>query len=347
MLSLAILGTVVAIAVMAVRVHRRRGSLGHAHDRGLSRGSALFLARALGTERPTTVRALLEAPDLLRERLASRLSRLSRRESAERFSRSAAQLLDELAVRRPVFEGAPLLFERVIVRDRTRPGGPSVTAFVADVDEQTLTLITPHDCPWTSRQEIEIDLPERHRREHFDARLQLRPAADDPEWVLDHSLEVEQGNRRLVPRVPCELDVWLLRPSVEVATVRDQLRGTRPPSPGALQHTDAWVARHRAHMIDLSTHGAGMLAHHEVESGQRFYVAVVEGDVVIALPLAEVVDCRPCPDGQLRLGTRFYGMRLKERMRLADLVRRLSRQAGHGLRTTTIVRAAGLGVRDV
>ena len=343
-LVVAMIGTVVAVGVMAVKVHRRRGSLGHARDRGLSRSSSLYLARALGRERATTIRALLEAPDLLRERLATQLGRLSRRESAERFSHGAAKLLDELGVRAPLFEGAPLMFERVIVRDRTRPNGPSLTAFVADLDEHTLTLITPHPCPWPARQELSVELPDRSRDETFEARLQLQPRGDDPEWVLDHSLEIESGNRRLVPRVPCDRDVWLLRASVEVSAVRDQMRSKRPPRPGTLQRTDAWVARRRARLIDLSTHGAGLVVHHDVLLGQRFHVALFEDGTLVGLPLAEVVDVRPRPDGRLRVGTRFYGMRLKERLRLADLVRRISRQGGLGLRTTTIKRAAGLSL---
>lgn len=320
--QLVVVGAVIAGAAGLAALSKRGRSrhlvraVGAAH--GLSVPSAQFAAQVLCGEGVETARALLDAPDLMRQRLAAELGSCRKREQAERFALRAALLCEELGLRPTAVPGAPVLFEPLLLRASDSVGAERVRAWVVQVDESNLALVAPRDCPWSIRTEL-LAQREGSGGDEFEVTLLLSPMPGCREWVVSHELVGAPHNRRKARRVACRIAAWLLPCTAGTYSLRGRLQAGERLDPEALRVLPAWERRRAATIEDISPDGARLIVEHDVDSGERFYVVLSDTDgAVQGLPLAEVVSVRDGNGTRRVLGTRFCAVRLKERRALAD-----------------------------
>lgn len=320
--QLVVAGAVIAgtagLAALSKRGHSRHAVRAVAASRGLSGPSAQFAAQVLGREGVDTARALLDAPDLMRQRLAAELGNCRKPEHAERFALRAALLCEELGLRPLQLPGAPVLFEPLLLRASDADAAERVRAWVVQVDEGNLALVAPADCPWSIRTEL-LAQREGAGGDEFEITLLLSPMPGCREWVVSHELVEAPHNRRKARRIACRIAAWLLPCTAGTYSLRGRLQAGERLDPEALRALPAWGRRHPGTIEDISADGARLVVEHEVEHGDRFYVVLSDTDgAVQGLPLAEVVSVRDGNGARRVLGTRFCAVRLKERRALAD-----------------------------
>ncbi|HZM00483.1 MAG TPA: PilZ domain-containing protein, partial [Planctomycetota bacterium] len=313
---------------LSVRWRRRVAIAELARERGLGEQSSNFLGRLFSGEGLDAAETMLSAPELLRARLARELRRRHRDESAQAYAQRAAHLLEELNAIAAPFPGAPSPFLQIAVQDATDPKSEVVTAWVLSVDERNISIISRHDCEWPMRRELLVT-PAAGHGESFRASLLLRPVPPRHEWVLTHDLVDVITNRRAMVRVPCCLHTHVLPANGDAILLRERLADQEPVPADQLRRLQGWAQRHTATVVDVSPDGCRLELEHEVAVRDRFHVVFIAPDDRLAgLPLAEVVALQRAAGGRVAAGVRFIGMRLKERMRLAEFVRRLAASEG-------------------
>jgi hypothetical protein len=293
---------------------------------GLSGASAAFLGRVFKRDGIETAEFQLRAPELLRQRLAACIAQRRSGDDGAGYAESARALLDELGHRRAAFEGAPRPFDQLMLRDAADPTARSVTAFVTAVDERNLTLISRQPCPWAVRRDLLVSPVAGG--EAFGAALLLRPMPPGYEWVLTHDLVDVITNRRNSVRVPCRIETFVLPDTGDPLMLRERLQQDETLDAETLRRTRGWTQRHAVTVLDLSTDGARLQVEHTVTLHERLHLVLTgEDGEVLALPLTEAVSLAHGDDGAVLIGCRFVGVRLKERLRLAGLVRTLAERA--------------------
>ncbi|MHC5211152.1 MAG: PilZ domain-containing protein [Planctomycetota bacterium] len=251
------------------------------------------------------------------------MRRRRRDEDAQEFADCAALLLEELKLVEHPFEGAPLPFHKLILRDAADPESADIEAWVQAVDERNLTLVCRSDCPWPMRHELLIS-PCDEGGEPFRAALLLRPVPPRYEWVVAHDLVDVITNRRSSVRVPCEIATNLLPDNGDTVLMRERLADQETLTIHDLQRRKAWAQRRSAVLHDVSPEGCRMELSHDVALRDRFHLVLARLDgELVALPLCEVVDLQRGTAGAVQVGVRFIGLRLHERSRLAEFVREL------------------------
>lgn len=326
-LASAMLAGAASLAAYSRRGRTRALIRAEALSEGLSEPSADFVAQALAGESIETARALIAAPDLMRQRLATDLGTVRRRENAERFAARAALLCDELGLRSPKMPGAPVLFEPIELRVGDEGEDDTHICWVVQIDESNLTLVSNEHCRWPIRTEL---LARRlgPGGDSFELTLLLNPMPGCHDWVVGHELLDAPHNRRSASRVACSIHAWLLPCTAGSYSLRGRLQVGESIDATALHALPAWERRHAVVVEDLSADGARLRVQTEIAQGDRFYLVLSDGDgEVRGLPLAEVVSARLADDGAHLLGTRFSAVRLKERRCLADFAHRASRSA--------------------
>jgi len=378
------------------RASRRRLAVERALQHGLSARSAQFFAAVFQHETAGTAESLLTAPDLLTKRLVLAIARQHGSQAALRFAADAAALLDELDLRTPAFEGAPLPCEPLLLSDPSDPNGPAVVVFVGAADEKNLIVVSPSACPWPLRRNL-VAMPQSlpgvganqlrstaadsgagigtdsgvnsganvgtgagatgklvansdsgasadsmtttamngapPRRPAFAVALLLRPMPPLYEWVLTHSLVETITNRRATVRVPCRIETFALPDSGDPLLLRQRLQREESVQLGELRGTRAWSQRLTVTVVDMSADGARLLLDQPLAKHQRVHLLFARpDDSLLALPLAEVVDSKHDFDGRTVVGVRFIGVRMKERLCLADFVRVLARPVSANVR---------------
>ncbi len=333
------------------RASRRRTATELALAHGLSARSAQCFATMFQHESAGTAESLLTAPDLLTKRLVLAIARQPGREAALAVAADAARLLDELGLRTPAFDGAPLPCEPFVISDPTEPSGPAVLVFVGAADEKNLIVVSPFPCPWPLRRNLlatpqplpglgttsgaplansngtaEPEAPPG--RMAFEAALLLRPMPPLNEWVFTHALVETITNRRATVRVPCRIETVTLPDSGDPLLLRQRLQREESVRFGELQSSRAWSQRLTVTVVDISADGARLVLDQPLAKHQRLHLVLARADdSLLALPLAEVVDVRRDDGGGTIAGVRFIGVRMKERLCLADYVRALARPA--------------------
>jgi hypothetical protein len=324
--DLAVLSLAVALTGMGLawlkRAQLRQAVALEARGRGLSDLTASFLADLLWREGPDSTRDLLRSTDSIRSRLARELASLRQFESATRFAEQAAELMKEMRVREPAFEGAPLLFEKVSLSGEPDSDGaadaPGLTAFVVEIDEGNLHLASTVSCPWQVRQELHLTRTEK-RAESLVTTLKLRPMPGNREWVVSLDFQINGLDRRCATRRGCRIEAWTLPTTAGAYTLRGRLQGGEALHSETLEKLEAWPRRQPAVIEDFSCDGARLVVEHEGRKGDHFYLVLTTTDgSLAALPLVEVVSARSEEDGRSVLSTRFCAVRLKERNILAD-----------------------------
>lgn len=315
-----------SLASRWLRVRREETVRAMGAAAGLSDASAAFLGRVFQRDGAETASFQLRAPDLLRQRLAACISQRRSGDDAASYAESARALLDELGQGKAAFEGAPRPFEQLVLRDAADPTERSLTAFVIAADERNLTLISRHECPWPVRRDLLVS--PLAGGEAFGAALLLRPVPPGFEWVLTHDLVDIITNRRNAVRVPCRIETFVLPDTGDPLLLRERLQKDETLDAEALRRTRGWTQRHAVTVLDLSTDGARLQVEHTVTLHGRLHLVLTgeDGDV-LALPQAEAVSLAHGDDGSVLVGCRFVGVRLKERLRLASLVRVLAERA--------------------
>lgn len=318
--DLAVLGGAVALTGTGLawlkRAQLRHSVALEAHGRGLSELSAAFLAGITWREGPETVRDLLRSTDSIRARLARELSSYRAADAACRFAEQSARLMNELHVRDPAFESAPLLFEKVLLTNGS--GGEPLTAFVVAIEEGNVHLVSPAICPWQVRQEVQLERTEK-RADPLMVTLKLRPMPGNREWVVALDFQTNGLDRRCATRRGCHIEAWTLPTTAGAYTLRGRLQLGEPLEPCTLEKLEAWPRRQSVVIEDLSCDGARLVVEHVGRKGDHFYLVLATGDgSLAALPLVEVVSARSDEDGRSVLSTRFCAVRLKERNILAD-----------------------------
>jgi len=305
---------------------RRRGSrlIGQlARSRGLSEEAADFLAQIFHKEGLSVAETMMAAPELLRGRLARNLRQWAG-ESPESYAERAARVLEELGLAKQPFSGAPQPFDQLILLDAGDPECDGVTVWVISVDERNLTVVSPSECPWPMRREL-IASPREGHGQPFRAALLLRPVPPRHEWVLTHDLVDVITNRRATDRVECELSTHVLPDGGDHVLLRERVAQEEHVDLEDLKKRQGWAQRHAATVHDLSPEGCKLELDREVALKERFHVVLLgPEDALAALPLAEVMDLQRGPEGHAMVGCRFVGLHLKERMLLAEFVRKLA-----------------------
>ncbi|HTE06890.1 MAG TPA: PilZ domain-containing protein, partial [Planctomycetota bacterium] len=167
------------------------------------------------------------------------------------------------------------------------------------------------------------------RRLAFQVALLLRPMPPQHEWVLTHALVETITNRRAVVRVPCRIETVTLPDSGDPLLLRQRLQREERVALDELRASRAWSQRLTVTVLDLSADGAKLSLDQPLAKHQRLHLLLTgPGDAVLALPLGEVVDVKHDADGRTLAGVRFIGVRMKERVGLADYVRVLAGQVG-------------------
>jgi hypothetical protein len=178
-------------------------------------------------------------------------------------------------------------------------------------------------------------LPMPSSRPAFGVALLLRPMPPQHEWVLTHALVDTITNRRAAVRVPCRIESFALPDSGDPLLVRQRLQREESVALEELRGSRAWSQRLSVTVTDLSADGARLVLDQPLTRRQRLHLIFADaGGSLLALPLAEVVDSRHDDAGRTVAGVRFIGVRMKERLRLADLVRSLAvppAKGGHRL----------------
>ncbi len=328
------------------RAVRRNDVAARARAAGLSGDTAVQLGRLFESDGPDAAEALLAEPEALRRRLARALREARDDEAARRLAALAARLVAELHPA-PPFPGAPAPFSELRLWDPADPRTPDVPAFVLAADERSLLLTSRADCPWPARRTLRAAPPAARGVAPVELRLLLRPAYPSFEWVVTHQLVGHVANRRAAVRVPCRLDAVLLPDGDDAPALRARLLRDEAVDESALLLASAWARRNDVTVLDLSADGARLALQHEVRPGQRFHLALRRADgTLAALPLAEVVSVNRTEDGGLRVGARFVTVRLRERLRLAEFVRGVERQAAASAATPRAKPAAAASERS-
>ena len=334
------LALMAAAARLLLRWRRQAAITELGRQRGLGEQSAAFLGGLFAGEGMDAAETMLAAPDLLRARLARELRRRHRDESATAYAAKAAHLLEELNSIPPPFPGAPSPFMQLALQDAADPKGEVLTAWVLSIDERNITLISRHDCDWPMRRELLATPPDGHG-EAFRASLLLRPVPPRHEWVLTHDMVDVITNRRAAVRVPCCLHTHVLPDNGDTVLLRERLADQEAVPADELRRLHGWAQRHVATVVDVSSDGCRVELEHEVALRDRFHVMFVGPDDRLAgLPLAEVVALQRSTAGRVAAGVRFIGMRLKERMRLAEFVRAVAASEGGAIATAVREQAA-------
>ena len=329
-----------AAARLLLRWRRQAAITELGRQRGLGEQSAAFLGGLFAGEGMDAAETMLAAPDLLRARLARELRRRHRDESATAYAAKAAHLLEELNSIPPPFPGAPSPFMQLVLQDAADPKSEVLTAWVLSIDERNITLISRHDCDWPMRRELMATPPEG-QGEPFRASLLLRPVPPRHEWVLTHDLVDVITNRRAAVRVPCCLHTHVLPDNGDTVLLRERLTDQEAVPADELRRLHGWAQRHVATVVDVSSDGCRVELEHEVALRDRFHVMFVGPDDRLAgLPLAEVVALQRSTGGRVAAGVRFIGMRLKERMRLAEFVRAVAASEGGAIASAVREQAA-------
>ncbi|MCB9898320.1 MAG: PilZ domain-containing protein [Planctomycetes bacterium] len=285
---------------------------------GLTEEDARFVIEVLGRDGPEAVRTLLRAPMALRQRLASELGRSHRLAGASRFAARAASLAGALRLRDSRFPCAPRLFEEVELRD-PQDAAPPVRAWVVQVDEERLAVVSTATCTWPVRKDLFLVRVQTEGADPVLVTLLLRPMPGSPEWVLEHEFDWSGSDRRRERRVGCQIPAWSFASSAGTYALRARLQLDQPVDMESLRRLPGWSERHQVVVEDISADGARLSATHCLERGDRFYVALSRPDgTIAALPLVEVVSCRPCGDDGRLVGVRFCALRSRERDLLAE-----------------------------
>ncbi len=316
-------GGVALLGVLAARLLRSRREEAVrrlAAERGLSTGGGAFLGRVFRNEGAATAGFQLDTPDLLRQRLATAIMHRRAGEDAARCAAEASALLDELSLRRAAFDGAPRPYDRLVLRDAADPTARSVTVFVTAVDERSLSVVSPQTCPWPVRRDLLVT--PGAGGQPFSAALLLRPVPPGFLWVLTHDLVDVITNRRSAVRVPCRIQTFCLPDSGDPLLLRERLQRDEPLDAETLRRSRGWSQRRAVTVLDISPDGARLAVEHQVSLHQRLHLVLAGRDGgVAALPLAEIVSLTHADDGTVHVGARFVGVRLRERLRLAELAR--------------------------
>ena len=320
--DLSVLGGAVALTGIGLawlkHAHLRQTVALEARRRGLSELSAEFLATVTWREGPEAVHHLLRSTNSIRARLARELGSFSDQQVASRFAVQAARLLEELKVRKSALEGVPRLFEKVLIS-----GGPGdntlpVFAYLVEIEEDDLHLISPAPCPWQDRHEMYIQRTETSG-EPLVVTLKLCPTRSNREWVASLDFRASGLDPRRATRHRCRMNAWTLPTTAGAFTLRGRLQSGQPLSLKALENLEAWPRRQTVVIEDISSDGARLVAKHDGREGDHFYLALSTTDgSLTALPLAEVVSARQGESGCFVLNTRFCAVRLRERNLLAD-----------------------------
>ncbi len=302
-------------ALYVVRMLRTRALTRAAGELGLNEPCAKFVGKAL-VRSPGTPESLVSSAARLREALARRLGTITNDTAADRFAINAAWCLSQLGCRDAPFEGAPKTFDAVQVGDPV-DSSPTFTAYIADVDETSLTLITSRACPYPPHTPLTLTLEDDSK---IETTLELKPVTAAPEWVLAHTLDANV-ERRETHRTPCSVNTVSLEPCAEVVEMRRALRLRWPLSHSDLEDNEIWRHRRRMRIIDISPGGAAVLVDEHVPLGERFHLLLSGADdSVLAVPEVEVLHTHQAPTGELRLGVRFIGVRLAERTAICDWI---------------------------
>ncbi len=329
--DLAVLGGAVALTGIGLawlkRLQLRQAVALEARGRGLSEGSADFLANVLWREGPDAARDMLRSTDSVRARLTRELASFRHAEAAAEFAEKAAKFMDELRVRDPAFEDAPLLFEKVLLSSVSEGGSP-LEAYVVQIDDANLHLISSSECPWAVRNEMNLERTEK-RSEPLVATLKLRPMPGNREWVVSLDFQINGLDRRRATRKECRIEAWTLPTTAGAYTLRGRLQDGEPLDCSALEKLEAWPRRQPVVIEDFSCDGARLLVEHDGRKGDHFYLVLTDPNgCLAALPLVEVVSARSGDEGRSLLGTRFCAVRLKERNVLADYAQQAVTTAG-------------------
>jgi len=289
-----------------------------ARGRGLSSEASCFLGHLLWRDGADAAREMLRSAEALRTRLGADLTAFRQTETAERFARRAAQLLDEMRLREALCASAPRPFEKVLLRDPAEPGAQPVVAHVLAVDADNIHLACTERCEWPVRQELHLQRGDQPTQTLV-VTLMLRPMPGNREWVVSHDLLATDVDRRRAERKPCHIEAWALPTTAGAYTLRGRLQEGEALDPSALERLEAWSRRHPVVIEDLSGDGARLVVDRAVQRGDHFYLVLSRSNgPLAALPLTEVVSVRTDEQGKTVLGTRFCAVRLKERMVLAD-----------------------------
>ncbi|MDG2150360.1 MAG: hypothetical protein P8N09_12645 [Planctomycetota bacterium] len=289
-----------------------------ARRRGLTELSAEFLASIAWREGPEAVHHLLRSTNSIRARMARELGAFRDQQVASRFAVQAARLMDELKMRKSTLEGMPLLFEKVLISGGPTDRTPSVYAFLVEVEEDDLRLVSPGLCPWEEGREMHIQRTETCA-EPLVVTLKLRPIRSNREWVASLDFRASGLDSRRATRRRCHIQTWTLPTTAGAYTLRGRLQSGLPLKPETLEGLKAWPRRQAVVIEDISCDGARLVVKHDRRRGDHFYLALSTADgFLVALPLAEVVSARQNETGSFVLNTRFCAVRLRERNLLAD-----------------------------
>lgn len=320
--DLAVLGGGVVLTGIGVawfkRFQLRQAVILEARGRGLSIDSAELLARCLWREGPELTRDLMRSTDSMRARLASELGSFRHTDAAERFAVRAARIMEELRVRGASYEGAPLLFEKVVLTDPMQEQIDTRTAWVVEIDDEDIHLVCAESCNWPVRHDLHLARSEAEQNPML-VNLLLRPMPGNREWVVSHDFASSGVDRRHAVRRDCNIEAWTLPTTAGAYTLRGRLQDGAALEPCNLEKLEAWPRRQRVIIQDISCDGARLSVDHPVTRGDHFYLVLSQPDgAVSALPLTEVVSVRDDEQGLTILGTRFCAVRLKERVVIAD-----------------------------
>ena len=169
------------------------------------------------------------------------------------------------------------------------------------------------------RKDLLLVRPQSPGSEPVLVTLLLRPMPGSPEWVLDHEFDYSGPDRRKTRRVGCQIPAWTFASSAGTYALRARLQLDQPVDMESLRRLPGWSERHQVMVEDISADGARLSITFGLDRGDRFYIALSRADgTIAALPLVEVVSCRPCADEQRLIGVRFCALRSRERDLLAE-----------------------------
>lgn len=300
------------VVLYGLQAARRRDLMRAAGALGLNEAGARFVGRAL-IAAPGSPAVLVSSRESLRAALAKRLGDMRDEDVAAHFASDAGWCMSQLGFLDAPFTGAPRVFDAVHVRDRSAAG---FTAWVADVDETSLTLVTAHACTFAPHTPLIVTLDDGRT---IDAELELKPVTAAPEWVLSHTLDTDV-ERRAMPRTACDAKSVILTPCGDVVETRRTLRLGRPLTRAELEGNEAWATRKRVRITDISSDGVALLTDDHAVPGETYHLLLTDDDAetVVGVPEFEIVRATRDPSGQLRIGARFMRLRLDERTAIAE-----------------------------
>ncbi|MGQ0553044.1 MAG: PilZ domain-containing protein [Planctomycetota bacterium] len=330
LLTAAILAVLGCVALWRLLQRSRATAAGR--RRGLSAESAALFGRLAERAGRKQAEAWLSDPEVLRRRLAETVRGAVDLHVARQNASVAKRLLQELGANQPPFQGAPAVFEELLLLDAADPTTVRRTVFAVAVDEHSLTVIalargtTLDECPWPAQHKLLVS--PRTEGEGYRASLLLRPMPPHHEWVLNHDLIEVINNRRAAERVPCRIEVHTLPEDLELRRLRERLLLDERLGNETLRNSPVWARRRDAVLLDVSSGGCCLALEQALPLGTRLHVVLLQQDGrLLGLPLAEVVSVRTTDENGLCTGLRFVGLRLRERLALAERVRQIAAAA--------------------